>query len=55
MLQNNSNYCSIIIDAMGGDFAPDEIIKGSIEAKEAYNVKITLEMCIRDRNRHRNT
>ncbi|MDY0027674.1 MAG: phosphate acyltransferase PlsX [Candidatus Humimicrobiaceae bacterium] len=42
MLQNNSNYCSIIIDAMGGDFAPDEIIKGSIEAKEAYNVKITL-------------
>jgi glycerol-3-phosphate acyltransferase PlsX len=42
MLQNNSNSCSIIIDAMGGDFAPGEIIKGSLEAKEAYGAEIRL-------------
>jgi phosphate acyltransferase len=33
---------SIVIDAMGGDFAPEEIIKGSIEAKEAFGAKIKL-------------
>src|SRR4030065_252485 len=42
MVQLNSNYRSIIIDAMGGDFAPGEIIKGSIEAKEAFGAKIKL-------------
>lgn len=42
MVQIDSSYCSIIIDAMGGDFAPGEIIKGSVEAKEAYGAKIKL-------------
>ncbi|SHH63647.1 phosphate:acyl-[acyl carrier protein] acyltransferase [Sporobacter termitidis DSM 10068] len=32
----------IIIDAMGGDNAPDEIVKGAIEAAEAFNIEIIL-------------
>ena len=32
----------IIVDAMGGDNAPLEIIKGSIEAKAEYGIDITL-------------
>ncbi len=28
------NTCRIVIDAMGGDYAPDEIIKGAISASE---------------------
>ncbi len=42
MAQFYSNHHSIIIDAMGGDFAPGEIIKGSVEAKEAIKAKIKL-------------
>ena len=42
MAQLHSNHYSIIIDAMGGDFAPEEIIKGSIGAKETFGVKIKL-------------
>ncbi len=33
---------NIIIDAFGGDNAPLEIIKGSIDAKNEYGVDITL-------------
>lgn len=33
---------NIAIDAMGGDFAPDEIVKGSVEAAEEYKVNIIL-------------
>lgn len=32
----------LIVDAMGGDNAPFEIIKGAIEASEEYNVDISL-------------
>lgn len=32
----------IIIDAMGGDHAPDEIVKGAVDAFSQYNVKIIL-------------
>jgi glycerol-3-phosphate acyltransferase PlsX len=32
----------IIVDAMGGDNAPDEIVKGAVEAVEAYNIEIIL-------------
>lgn len=32
----------IIVDGMGGDFAPHEIVKGSLEAVKEYGVKITL-------------
>ena len=32
----------IIIDAMGGDFAPDEIIKGAIQGRADFDVEITL-------------
>jgi len=42
MVQCCSNNYSIIIDAMGGDFAPEEIVKGSIEAAEAFGIKIKL-------------
>jgi phosphate acyltransferase len=42
MAQLNSGYHSIVIDAMGGDYAPGEIIKGSIEAKETSGAKIKL-------------
>lgn len=42
MVQCGSNNYSIIIDAMGGDFAPEEIVKGSIEAAAAFGIKIKL-------------
>lgn len=32
----------IIIDAMGGDKAPEEIIRGAVEAAEEYDAEITL-------------
>ena len=32
----------IIIDAMGGDNAPDEIVKGAVEAAKKYNCEIIL-------------
>ncbi|MEG0035576.1 MAG: hypothetical protein RR743_02840 [Oscillospiraceae bacterium] len=32
----------IIIDAMGGDNAPGEIVKGAIEAARDFGVEITL-------------
>ncbi len=32
----------IIVDGMGGDLAPHEIVKGSLEAVKEYGVKITL-------------
>src|SRR3990172_12190467 len=32
----------IIVDAMGGDFAPHEVVKGAIEAARAYKVDIVL-------------
>jgi len=33
---------SIVVDAMGGDFAPAEVIKGSIEAYKEFGSEITL-------------
>ncbi len=42
----------IIIDAFGGDYAPDEMIKGAVAAKAEYGYDITLvgdETTIRDR------
>ena len=38
----DSNNYSIIIDAMGGDFAPEEIVKGSVEARKEYGANIKL-------------
>ena len=32
----------IAIDAMGGDYAPSEIVEGAIKAQEAYGVKVLL-------------
>ena len=32
----------IIVDAMGGDYAPQEIVKGAVEAARAYKVDIVL-------------
>jgi glycerol-3-phosphate acyltransferase PlsX len=38
-----SNHCRIALDAMGGDNAPDEIVKGALLAAAEYpNVAITL-------------
>ncbi|MBK5260709.1 MAG: phosphate acyltransferase PlsX [Thermoanaerobaculia bacterium] len=43
MLAGGSNRsCRIALDAMGGDHAPDEIIKGALEAVAAYPVEILL-------------
>ena len=42
----------IIIDAFGGDYAPDEIIKGAVDARAEFGYDITLvgdETVIRDR------
>ncbi|WP_129722031.1 phosphate acyltransferase PlsX [Xylanivirga thermophila] len=33
---------NIIVDAMGGDYAPNEIIKGCIQAVDEYNTNISL-------------
>ena len=32
----------IIIDAMGGDHAPGEIVQGALDAAKEFNVEITL-------------
>ena len=32
----------ILIDAMGGDHAPQEIVKGALQAHEAYGAQIVL-------------
>ena len=32
----------ILIDAMGGDHAPDEIVKGAIDAAKEFDVQIVL-------------
>ena len=32
----------IVVDAMGGDFAPLEIVKGAIKAAREYKVEIIL-------------
>ncbi len=32
----------IIVDAMGGDFAPDEIVKGALDAAVEFGVEVTL-------------
>ena len=32
----------IAVDAMGGDHAPDEIVKGAVWAAQDYNVPIEL-------------
>ena len=32
----------IIVDAMGGDYAPDEIVLGALDAAMELNVEITL-------------
>jgi glycerol-3-phosphate acyltransferase PlsX len=37
-----SPRCRIALDAMGGDHAPDEIVKGALLAVAEYNVAITL-------------
>ncbi|MEM0951411.1 MAG: phosphate acyltransferase PlsX [Cyanobacteria bacterium P01_H01_bin.74] len=33
---------TIAIDAMGGDYAPDEIIQGAIQGAKRYNIKVLL-------------
>ena len=35
----------IAIDAMGGDFAPEEIIKGSVSGAKEYGVGIKFNTC----------
>ena len=37
------NLITVVVDAMGGDNAPHEIIKGAVEAvKEKQNLKVLL-------------
>jgi phosphate acyltransferase len=42
VINSQSLKPEIIIDAMGGDFAPDEIIKGATQGKLDFNVEVTL-------------
>lgn len=52
MADSGRRDCRIAIDAMGGDHAPDEILKGALLALEEYPVEILLvgkEEVIRDR------
>ncbi|NET52779.1 MAG: phosphate acyltransferase, partial [Merismopedia sp. SIO2A8] len=37
-----STQVRIALDAMGGDYAPDEIIKGAARAKEELGVEVLL-------------
>ncbi len=38
-----SEYIKVVLDAMGGDFAPDEPVKGAVEAvKESDKIKVIL-------------
>ncbi len=39
---NELSRLNLIIDAMGGDFAPDEIIKGAIDGCRIYDADLTL-------------
>ena len=32
----------IAVDAMGGDYAPEEVVLGAIEAAETYNLDVAL-------------
>ena len=45
----------ILVDAMGGDLAPDEIVKGAVHAQQELGAEIVLvgqraaiEACLRD-------
>lgn len=42
IIDSTSSKPDIIIDAMGGDFAPDEIIKGALQGRSDFEVDITL-------------
>jgi len=41
-MENNPLRSSVVVDAMGGDHAPGEIIKGSIEAHKELSIPVTL-------------
>lgn len=41
-MENNSKKYSIVVDAMGGDLAPGEILKGALQAQEKFGVKTVL-------------
>jgi len=41
-MNKNSNRCPIVVDAMGGDFAPEEIVKGAACASANLGLKIIL-------------
>jgi glycerol-3-phosphate acyltransferase PlsX len=47
MVRFDLNDCTVVIDAMGGDFAPGEIVKGAVEAKNAFGVDIKLVGSVR--------
>jgi glycerol-3-phosphate acyltransferase PlsX len=42
MVEFDSNDHTVVIDAMGGDFAPEEIVKGAVEAKNILGIAIKL-------------
>lgn len=42
MAEFDLNDHTVVIDAMGGDFAPEEIVKGAVEAKHFPGIKIKL-------------
>ncbi len=40
--ENQDSVPAIAVDAMGGDFAPQEVVKGAVEAAQEFNVKVVL-------------
>ena len=40
--KTDDNSVTVAIDAMGGDYAPSEIVRGAIEAAQLYNANIIL-------------
>lgn len=42
MVEFNLSEHTVVVDAMGGDFAPEEIVSGAVEAKRDFGVEIKL-------------
>ncbi len=42
MMKSEFDEYLIVVDAMGGDYAPEEVIRGSVEARQSFGTKIRL-------------
>ena len=40
--EQNATPVRVVVDAMGGDFGPVEIVKGAVQALESENIELIL-------------